>query len=398
MSTSTNAIPVRGSRWYRRLRPRAVTLRGVLRSTGVVFAVLMAVVALLIAISAVMRIQTVTLPALTGDAPVGRTELALRDSGRPDLFATDGRARELAVWVWYPAAEGSAGAPAPYLPSAWAPRVNNLGPLSQDLTAVRTNSLADAPLEGRPPVIVPLPGLGQPVASYSALAEDLASHGYAVVGINPTESADVVFPDGHLVPATALGGVAEPSIDAWYAKAAQVTNVSVDDAEFVVRTLAASPPQIGALDFDQVAYVGHSVGGAAAFEACRQDPECAAAIDLDGTLWTDVRTAGLEAPSLLVQKEAPAECDGFCQRAETDFAHVVAAGTQRLAVTGSTHMSFSDVGLMWNPIMRSTLGSIDPSRMMRITRDTVRSFLDMNVRGMPASTLSALTARYPELR
>jgi pimeloyl-ACP methyl ester carboxylesterase len=46
---------------------------------------------------------------------------------------------------------------------------------------------------------------------------------------------------------------------------------------------------IGALDFDQVAYVGHSVGGAASFEACRQDSQCATAVNLDGTLWTDVR-------------------------------------------------------------------------------------------------------------
>ena len=58
--------------------------------------------------------------------------------------------------------------------------------MSQDLNAVRTNSIAGAPLDGHPPVVMLLPGLGEPVAAYSALAEDLASHGYAVVGMNPT--------------------------------------------------------------------------------------------------------------------------------------------------------------------------------------------------------------------
>jgi hypothetical protein len=59
------------------------------------------------------------------------------------------------------------------------------------------------------------------------------------------------------VPATALGGVAEPNVDAWYVSAARVTNVWVADAKFVADTLAATAPTIGALDFTHVAYVGH---------------------------------------------------------------------------------------------------------------------------------------------
>ena len=243
------------------------------------------------ATGAVTMAQELTLPAVTGTAAVGRTELTLTDAGRPDPFATDGRARELAVWIWYPAVAGSTGAAAPYLPPTWADLANSAGIVSQDLNAVGTNSIADAPLDGTPPVVVLLPGLGQPVAAYSALAEDLASHGYAVVGINPTGSALVEFPDGHVVAPTALGGI-DPAllsdIPGWYDAAARITDVWVADAAFVVGTLAASPPAIGALDFDHVAYVGHSMGGAASFEACRQDARCAAAVDLDGTLWTDV--------------------------------------------------------------------------------------------------------------
>ncbi|MEA2677444.1 MAG: hypothetical protein QOJ81_1585, partial [Chloroflexota bacterium] len=286
-----------------------------LRVLGRLFVGLVVGVLIFIGFSAVMRVQTVTLPEVTGTAQVGRIELALTDNARRDPFASGSDARELAVWIWYPAVQGSTGAAAPYLPSAWAPLVNNLGPLSQDLNAVHTNSIANAALDGRPPVVVLMPGLGQPVASYSALAEDLASHGYAVVGINPTESTDVVFPDGHLVSATALGGVFEMNVDDWYRSAERVTNVWAADAQFVVSSLAASPPTIGALDFDRVAYVGHSVGGAASFEACRRDDQCAAAVNLDGTLWTDVRHTGLKAPSLLLQHPGGGTCDEFCDRA-----------------------------------------------------------------------------------
>src|SRR5688572_9219737 len=122
------------------------------------------------------------LPAVTGPSPVGRTEMALTDASRTDPFTEDDRARELAVWIWYPAVAGSTRATAPYLPPIWADLANAAGVVSTDLHAVRANAIQDAPLDGRPPVVVLMPGLGQPVAAYTALAEDLASHGYAVVG------------------------------------------------------------------------------------------------------------------------------------------------------------------------------------------------------------------------
>jgi dienelactone hydrolase len=359
----------------------------------------MVVILALTGFSALMRVQSRALPAVTGPSAVGRTETALKDAARSDAFAADRRARELAVWIWYPAVTGSPGAAAPYLPAAWAPLVNNEWAFSQDYNAVRTNSIANAPLDGSPPVVVLMPGLGQPVASYSAVAEDLASHGYAVVGINPTESVDVVFPDGHLVPATPLGNVSGADVASWYASAARVTEVWAADAAFVVRTLAASPPQIGVLDFSHVAYLGHSLGGAASFEACREDPRCAAAVDLDGTLWTEVRHTGLMAPNLILRAPKDA-CDDFCRAAAVDFEAVKAAGnSQQLAIAGSKHMDYSDVGLMWRPVDRFlSLGTIDSNRMTVITREAVRSFLDENVRGASAGSFASVVAQYPEMQ
>jgi dienelactone hydrolase len=397
MSASTR-VQLRRPRWSTSLHAPEWSWRGLFRGLGRIVLGLVVGILIFVGFSAVMRLQPRTVPAVTGASAVGRTELALRGSARGDPFATDGRTRELAVWIWYPAV-GGLGAAAPYLPPAWSPLVNNMGPLSQDLNAVHTNSIANGKLDGRPPVVVLMPGLGQPVASYTALAEDLASHGYAVVGINPTESIDVVFPDGHVVPATQQGTVAGATVDAWYASAARVTNVWVADAQFVVKTLSASPPWIGALDFDHVAYLGHSLGGAASFEACRQDPRCAAAANLDGTLWTDVRHTGLSAPSLLLQHDSSAGCDAFCARAAMGFAKVEALpNANRFTVAGSQHMNFSDVGLWWGPANKLALGSIDADRMNVITRDLVRSFLDVHLRDAPASTFAAAITRSSELR
>lgn len=149
---STRAITQRASR-----APRG---RGVTRGASRFVVGLAVGVIGITASSAVTLAQELTLPPVTGPAMVGRIELALTDAGRPDPFVTDGRARELAVWIWYPAVEGSSGAAAPYLPSTWADLVNSAAILSQDRNAVVTNAIAGAPLDGEPPAVVLMPGLG----------------------------------------------------------------------------------------------------------------------------------------------------------------------------------------------------------------------------------------------
>jgi dienelactone hydrolase len=352
----------------------------------------------LAAFSAVMRVQVRTMPAPTGTASVGRTELALTDTSRTDPFAADGGPRELAVWIWYPAVAGSTGPAAPYLPAAWQ-SVADGGLLAQDPNAVRTDAIAGAPMDGRPPVVMLMPGLGPVVANYTALAEDLASHGYAVVAVNPTGSDPTAFPDGRTVPATAAGSPSGMDVPSWYATAERVTDVWVADLAFVAKTLAADPPAIGALDFGHVAYIGHSLGGAASFQACSDDAHCSAAVDLDGTLWTGVRRTGVRAPSLLVQAAVLDPCVSFCAAAAADFASVQAKGNlDRVAIGGSKHTDFTDLGLMWGPLTRlAALGSIDSNRMTSITRTLVLSFLDEHTGRAPAGTFSAAAARYPEL-
>lgn len=151
--------------------------------------------------------------------------------------------------------------------------------------------------------------------------------------------------------------------------------------------------------FSRVAYLGHSLGGAASFEACRQDTQCAAAIDLDGTLWTEVRHTGLEAPSLVVRKGPAEPCDAFCVAANEDFVKVDAIGdSTQVSVAGSQHMNFSDFGLMWRPVGHLiSLGAINADRMTQITRALVLSFLEEHVREAPAGTFSDTASGFEEV-
>jgi predicted dienelactone hydrolase len=72
--------------------------------------------------------------------------------------------------------------------------------LTRDLSRVRTHSVRDAKISDEQPsypVVVMRGGFSGLVAGYTSLAEDLASHGYVVVGFDaPYLTSIVVFPDG----------------------------------------------------------------------------------------------------------------------------------------------------------------------------------------------------------
>src|ERR1700733_9273105 len=145
------------------------------------------------------------LPEPTGPSPVGSTSLHLTDTSRPDPWAAGVAARELMVSLWYPATPAD-GRRAPYM----APAESELLLAHAGITAVppdalstvRTNAVSDAPPAGRSrslPFVVLSPGFIHPRSVLTALAEDLASHGYVAAGVDHTyESVATALPDGRV--------------------------------------------------------------------------------------------------------------------------------------------------------------------------------------------------------
>ena len=145
------------------------------------------------------------LPEPTGPCPAGTTSLWLTDTSRPDPWAAGAVARELMVSLWYPAATPD-GRPAPYMTAAeselqLASRgITGIPP--DALSTVETNAVSNATPAGQQrslPLVVLSPGFTSSRSTLTALAEDLASHGYVVAGIDHTyESFATAFPDGRV--------------------------------------------------------------------------------------------------------------------------------------------------------------------------------------------------------
>jgi dienelactone hydrolase len=366
-----------------------------------------------------------TAPAPSGPHAVGRRALAWIDSTRRDPTDTT-RFRTTAAWLWYPA-ERTAAAPTPALSGAWAElrataNAAKIGaPAAAAMRTLRVHATADAPWASnvaRAPVLVFTPGNGWLPTDYSVLLEDLASHGYAVVGVAPAGLADVVVhADGRVVPKT-LGVGAAIGEDQRHAH---------DDVRHVLRALpalnAASSVR-GRLDLARVATLGHSLGGTTALVAAARDTSVRAAINLDGDAMGAVVDVRPRQPLLFVSHEVPGMDEAppapdsawreltrqGLERSERrrtgEWARIASRSTsaRRVRVLGLRHLDFTDAvlasRLVEGPQRRwMRWGPIAGERALRVTGDLVRAFLDHALLGRaPGELLTHPERRFAELR
>src|SRR3984957_10996302 len=231
--------------------------------------------------------DTPCLPGPTGPGPVGVTSLWLTDTSRPDPWAPGVTARELMVSLWYPA-KSLAGRRAQYM----TPRESELQLTSRGITGVRpdvlskvrTNAAVDATPaghQGSHPLVVLSPGFTSPRSTLTALAEDLASHGYVVAGIDHTyESFATAFPDGRVTTCLAREARRRGSGSQEKVAAGRAADVS-----FVLSELTGARPAwpaAGLIDPSRIAMAGHSAGGAATIAAMLADSRIRAGLAMDG--------------------------------------------------------------------------------------------------------------------
>jgi predicted dienelactone hydrolase len=148
------------------------------------------------------------LPAPTGRFAVGTTTWRLTDPLRQEAFTDRSEPRNVEVLIWYPTTARGAQV-APYLREGLA-EARTFASLFRApettfdaLEHVRTHAQLDAPpvADGRRlPVLVFSHGYTSVPSAHTALLEDLASHGYAVLSIvHPFEASAATLADGRVV-------------------------------------------------------------------------------------------------------------------------------------------------------------------------------------------------------
>ncbi len=372
------------------------------------------------------RRTEITLPTPTGPFAVGRAIYDWTDDARLDTLApVPGTKRELLVWIWYPSAAEQSVAMDDYVPAqmraAAGPKGGLLRLLTRDLSKVHAHSPRNSnvsPQQRSYPVVIMRAGASLEVWNYSTLAEDLASHGYVVVGFDaPYRTFTVVFPDGRV-----MRRIPENNPELCLEKTGQERDRCANrlltawtaDIAFVLDRLEqlnasdASGKFTGRLDMTRVGVFGHSFGGAAAALFCHEDSRCKAGIDVDGAPHGSVIQAGIDRPFMFLlsghSHESDPESSQIGANIQSIYDRLPPDGRAFIEIRGANHFLFSDDGaLLKSHIVLRTLRmlgivGIDGRRQLAVTAYCLRSFFDAYLKGEGVSRLKISSPLYPEVQ
>lgn len=377
--------------------------------------------------------EPVVFPEPTGAYAVGRVERSWIDSSREEVFTdSPDDLREVAAYIWYPAADD--GAPlASWLDPVLAPHYSEqfglpLEMLAESLTVHARSDAAVAVSETPFPVLIMSHGNGWFPELYTTIAESLASHGYVVIGVrHPYNAAASLLADGTIalpVPAADVTGI-NVTLNNTQLEILEMTDVhaqpllavQVGDLQFVLdqaeRLNADDPVLAGRLDLELVGVFGHSFGGATAVDALLADERFDAAAVIDASLFSDM-SAGNDRPILALFADVTlagpneAELAGLglnpdeLERLTNILGRVrtlveASPDAVLVSIAGGRHINFGDAGLLGGLIdgLSTELGAIDGRLALEITNAYLLAFFDRTLQGA-LSRIGDLPTQYPE--
>lgn len=253
-------------------------------------------------------------PAPRGKFGVAKMEQYLIDTSRIETNQP-GTHRELMLHIWYPSATRKASPQAPYDPDALENALEFMHQqsslptwLMNGLRGTKTYAQYNKKIAADTsmyPVIIATHGSGTMIQHYTSLWEELASHGYIVIGINhPYMAAVTRFPDGRIINSFMPAKQKESKVVARAWKKEQF-EVMVIDVKFVIDNLIKLNKQpdwllYNKLDIDNLGMCGHSGGGSLTMRMCLEDKRIKAGVALDSTTRGNYALEPFDTPFLVL--------------------------------------------------------------------------------------------------
>ena len=364
----------------------------------------------------------IVLPMPTGPSRVGRASFHRIDASRPETFTEDPKDhRQVLFHIWYPA-EPTGGTAAPYidpLPDDEIVRKSYSFVGIEQVMKTRSHAFAGVEVSGakrRYPVIIFSHGLGRVSAHYTTFLENLASHGYVVVGVDsPFFSSALKMPDGRIIKNESQRNQRKGARE-------EEAVIQAQDLIFVLNELERLNKKdteiglAGRLDLRRIGVFGHSRGGFTAPHACFLDSRFRACLNLDGyPLTPAVMERGIRQPYMHIEELAPwlppptdeelrtakqtreeanKEAREAEQQREKTFSKM-SSGVYLVTVKGAMHNSFSDMPFI-APERYSDI-EINAERALTITNAYILAFFDRYLRDRQQSLLKASDPMFPEV-
>ncbi len=332
---------------------------------------------------------TITLPQPTGQFGVGTVVWHWPDPDRLDELSPyyPNAVREIMAQAWYPA-DGPATAP-----------TGVYAPLDRDLANVTGWSKPGAPFTARlekAPLIALCPGIRTARNFYTSVAEDLASHGYVVLGLDFPYVGFVEYPDGRTI--SSAYTVPPDLANGPYVFVDQFLetpgNLEIGDLRFALASLERitddDPARrlTGKVDWKHLGAFGHSLGARGCGGVAADDHRFDAVVSMEGAFPIAVREQGLKVPVLLMFGAV------LPQYVRDTIRQVIP--NRRDDLYDLTLPSFVHNNINELPLIYPTrfLSLVDPYVGLAETRDVLLTFFDQYVRGTGPG-ISSVPSRIP---
>lgn len=246
------------------------------------------------------------------------------------------------------------------------------------------------------PLILFSPGLGSSRLLYSAIAREIASHGYVVVTIDHSYEGPVVeLPAGTVYKAVEIDADNSTVIET-------VTRLRAKDYSFVLSHFIQNP--VPGINLNHVFGTGHSLGGATAAVAMASDKRIIGGVNFDGLIANPALDSGLDQPFFLAGRQEHEDTDATWNI----FYDNLRGSKALLAITGATHSTFTDIPTLLGalgdalpseaiPGLKTVFGSLLFSKAAPIMAEIVQAVVDLATHGKVRSMLTGGDAKLPEV-
>lgn len=384
---------------------------------------------LVIAVALPALLPVFSLEKPTGPFQVGTVTYDWTDEKRMEEATKEPNdKRELMVQVWYPSEKTDNLKKAPYIKEVsevakgLERQIGIPSLLLSHLKYVKSNSYLNGKLSAKQqkfPLLIFSHGFGSNRNINTFEVEELASHGYIVVGIDHTyDAAATVFSNGRVA---LYNSDNKKMITEDVEKMDGHNEIWVKDVQFVLNKIEEINKKdplnhfTGRIDLDKIGMFGHSYGGATAGQIVMRDSRVKAGINMDGAFaGSPISEKGIGKPFMMMDSENTLNTykgdytslnksgikGDLRKKYEDYFAkmyikrnNAIANGGYSLLINNTQHLSYTDSSLI---VPLIAIG-YNPYDVHRIINDFTLTFFNKYLLGDSSASLEDIAKKYKNI-